>query len=503
MKKELIYIFLISLFSISSIFAQNPLRPNALIGKRIFTDYYSPSTSDFTDFDNYRGGFEIDYLRNLSSKVNAVIPLKIGVVNLPGEENNRTTIGLGFSAQLQHYRENNILIPYGTAGISGELEGFENTHFHIPVGAGLNIRLGRYAYVNIQSEFRISLDGDRDNFHHGVGLGFMIGKVGEDEVLEEIILPGLAKPDTDKDGIPDNDDICPEVAGLEAFNGCPDTDGDGIEDAMDQCPNDSGPKETQGCPDTDGDTISDDKDKCPTVAGTIQGCPDTDGDGIIDIEDKCPELAGERDASGCPQQDTDKDGVPDHLDQCPNAAGTLMGCPDTDGDGIADSKDKCPNSKGEGRFNGCPDTDGDGIIDIEDKCPNSPGPNMPNGCPEIAKEDVAILDYALQAVQFETGSELLKIESNVVLDQVVSVLSNYPDHQISITGHTDNVGLERNNEQLSIRRARTCYNYLVSRGVSPNRILVGGMGEMAPIADNESEEGRSLNRRVEFKLFPK
>ncbi len=502
MKKELISIFTISLFVLSFISAQNPLRPNTLIGKRLFTDYYSPTTGDFTQFDNYRGGFELDYLKNLSSKFNAVIPLKVGVVNLPEEENNRTTIGLGFSGQFQYYRENNIFIPYGTIGVSGELEAFESTNFHVPLGAGLNIRLGKYAYINLQSEFRLSLDGDRDNFHHGIGIGFMIGKIGDDPE-ENIILPGLAKPDTDKDGIPDNEDICPEVAGLEAFKGCPDTDADGIEDAMDQCPNDAGPPETQGCPDTDGDGISNDKDECPTVAGTIRGCPDTDGDGIIDVEDKCPDLKGDRETSGCPQQDTDKDGVFDHLDQCPNIAGTLNGCPDTDGDGIIDSKDKCPNSKGEGRFNGCPDTDGDGIIDIEDKCPNSPAPDQPNGCPLIKKEDAAILDYALQAVQFETGSANLKIESNQVLDQVVDVLASYPDHQLSITGHTDDVGLEMNNESLSIRRARSCYNYIISKGVNPERILVGGMGETQPIADNKTVEGRSLNRRVEFKLFPK
>ena len=503
MKKELISCFFLSFFLITILSAQNPNRPNTIIGKRLFTDYYSPSTGDFTQFSNYRGGFEVDYLKNLTSKFNAVIPVKVSVVNLPEETDNRTTIGVGFSGQLQHYREENILIPYATAGVSVEVEAFEKTNFHVPLGVGFNIRLGRYAYINYQTEFRISLDGDRDNLHHGIGIGFMIGKLGDDETMEEVILPGLAKPDTDKDGVPDNQDICPEVAGLEAFNGCPDTDLDGIEDAMDQCPNDAGPPDTQGCPDTDGDGLSDDKDQCPKVAGTIQGCPDTDDDGIIDVEDKCPELAGPRESSGCPEQDTDKDGVPDHLDQCPNQAGTIDGCPDSDGDGIADSKDKCPNSKGEGRFNGCPDTDGDGIIDIEDKCPNSPGPNMSNGCPEITKEDAAILDYALQAVQFETGSDKLKKVSDLVLDQVVSVLANYPDHQVSITGHTDNVGSEKNNEALSIRRARSCYNYLVSKGVNPSRILVGGMGETVPIADNNTEEGKKLNRRVEFKLFPK
>lgn len=501
MKKELICL-LLSLFVLADLNAQDPARPNAIIGKRLFTDYYSPSTGEYTQFDNYRGGFEVDYLRNLSPRLNAVIPVKFGVINLPEESNNLTTIGIGFLAQLQFFKENRIAIPYLLGGVSTEIEGFEDSHFHIPLGAGVNIRLGRYAYINLQSEFRASLDGDRDNLHHGIGLGFMIGKITKD-APDEMLLPGLAAPDTDRDGVPDNDDVCPEVAGVAAFNGCPDTDEDGIEDVMDQCPNAAGPKETGGCPDTDGDGISDDKDKCPNDAGEILGCPDSDNDGIIDIEDKCPQQAGDRESEGCPRQDTDKDGVPDHLDQCPNAAGTLNGCPDTDGDGISDGQDKCPNSKGQARFNGCPDTDGDGIIDIEDKCPNSPGPNMPNGCPEIAKEDVAILDYALQAIQFETGSETLKQESYVVLDQVVSVMSNYPDHLISITGHTDNVGKESKNETLSIQRARSCYNYLVSKGLDASRILVGGMGEQQPIADNDTKEGRSLNRRVEFKLFPK
>ena len=486
-------------FNAISLQAQDPVRPNAMIAKKIFSDYYTPIGEDIFDFNHYRGGFEVAYLRNISKRFNALIPIKVGVINVPDKENNLTTLGVDFIGQLQFYHPDRRVIPYFMGGIGGEMEDKTDLNFFLPVGAGINFRIGKYAYINLQSEYRISIEGNRDNLHHGLGLGFMIGKIIESKVPN--IFPDVAIPDTDGDGIPDSEDVCPEVVGVEAFNGCPDTDGDGLEDRKDQCPNIAGTKELQGCPDTDADGVTDDKDPCPQVAGTIHGCPDTDGDGIADNEDKCPDEKGSRETDGCPAIDTDKDGVADHLDECPKKAGTIHGCPDTDGDGIVDSKDKCPNAKGEGRFHGCPDTDGDGIDDSVDKCPNSPAPDSPDGCPKIKEEHEAILTHAIQAVQFETGKNTLKPESKIVLDQVVQVLNTYPDHKISIIGHTDNVGLEAKNEILSIERARTCYKYLVAKGVSPVRIIIGGMGEKAPIADNDTPEGRSLNRRVEFKLF--
>ena len=73
--------------------------------------------------------------------------------------------------------------------------------------------------------------------------------------------------DTDGDGIYDDYDECPEVPGLEEFNGCPDSDSDGIQDSEDDCPMEAGLAEYNGCPDSDGDGISDNKDRCPNVAG--------------------------------------------------------------------------------------------------------------------------------------------------------------------------------------------------------------------------------------------
>ena len=93
---------------------------------------------------------------------------------------------------------------------------------------------------------------------------------------------------------------------MKRYNGCPipDTDGDGINDEEDSCVNVAGLKEFHGCPDTDGDGIPDKDDKCPTVKGVAkyQGCPipDTDGDGVNDDEDLCPNEAGPASTKGCP-----------------------------------------------------------------------------------------------------------------------------------------------------------------------------------------------------------
>jgi outer membrane protein OmpA-like peptidoglycan-associated protein len=124
------------------------------------------------------------------------------------------------------------------------------------------------------------------------------------EPVKEIKAPKLEVPkDTDGDGIIDNEDKCPTVAGLKAFNGCPDTDADGIQDSEDKCPTVAGIKAFNGCADTDGDGIQDSEDECPTEKGlpALKGCPDTDADGVADKNDKCIDKPGPIDNEGCPR----------------------------------------------------------------------------------------------------------------------------------------------------------------------------------------------------------
>jgi len=96
-------------------------------------------------------------------------------------------------------------------------------------------------------------------------------------VADTVIVKPIVQ-DKDGDGIPDEEDACPELAGLEKFKGCPDTDGDGVADHEDKCPTVAGVLRYDGCPvpDTDGDGVNDEEDKCPNQPGTAsnQGCPE-------------------------------------------------------------------------------------------------------------------------------------------------------------------------------------------------------------------------------------
>ena len=160
-------------------------------------------------------------------------------------------------------------------------------------GGGINFWFTDHLGLNVQTGYNHGFQKDgTDYFQHSAGIVIKFG----------------AK-DTDKDGIPDKDDACPEVAGPKEFNGCPDTDGDGIPDKDDACPDVAGLKEFNGCPDTDGDGVPDKDDKCPDVAGPAEngGCPwpDTDGDGVLDKDDQCPNEAGPASNNGCPEPNDD------------------------------------------------------------------------------------------------------------------------------------------------------------------------------------------------------
>ena len=105
-------------------------------------------------------------------------------------------------------------------------------------------------------------------------------------------------------------------------------------------------------------------------------------------------------------------------------------------------------------------------------------------------------------VTFQTGKYNLKASFREVLDSVVLVLSEFNQTLIESAGHTDSVGTEESNLILSRNRANSVADYLISEGVSAERVLTIGHGELRPIADNGTENGRQLNRRVELTLIP-
>ena len=114
----------------------------------------------------------------------------------------------------------------------------------------------------------------------------------------------------------------------------------------------------------------------------------------------------------------------------------------------------------------------------------------------------AILVNLPDGVTFDVGSATLKPAFRSTLDDVAASLQQYPNSLIDVYGHTDSTGSESFNQDLSERRAQTVSNYITSRGVNSARIRWQGFGETMPVADNSSEEGRRLNRRVEIKIIP-
>lgn len=390
-----------------------------------------------------------------------------------------------------------------------KLDAESGTSVSIPFGGGVALDLNENMTLGLELGLRnpftdlldgVSALGDADNKDWFSSFGLTLDyRFGDN--------------DMDKDGIVDAEDACPEVFGAATAMGCPDADGDGIKDALDACPNTVGLAENKGCPDTDGDGVIDSKDDCPTVKGSLMGCPDSDKDGIADSK----EGALGTDPNN---PDTDGDGLSDG-EENKNGNGTvdagesnpldicdplMMGdkC-DKDGDGVPNGMDACPDVAGLSANKGCPDTDtdGDGIVDRMDSCPKIAGTKANKGCPEIKAEVKETLDLAIKNVQFETSSAKLLSRSFPILDKIAQVMNDYPYYSLRIAGHTDNRGNDAFNQTLSENRAKTCYDYLVSKGINANRMSHAGYGETQPVATNDTKAGRLQNRRVMFELFVK
>jgi outer membrane protein OmpA-like peptidoglycan-associated protein len=446
MKKALTLPFVLLLLTLSQLEAQTAKSPNALAFRWTETNFQFPLTQDF-NFHDYTSGAELTYIRHLNKALNLAIPLKMAKVYLPiddsGTERSAEMIGsLDALLHLKFGKEQAKAYPYllAGAGLMTEPSNDWKMNTEFPVGIGFNVKVSPNLYLSFESQYRFDLSDYRNQLEHALGIWIVLG--GEKEEKPQ---------DRDKDGVSDITDQCPDEPGTAKLMGCPDSDKDGIADINDECPNEAGKP-------------------------ALNGCPDRDNDGVADAKDRCPDEPGTPDMYGCPIPDRDKDGVPDQYDDCPDAPGRAA--------------DK-----------GCPDSDNDGVVDPKDSCPNTPGPASNKGCPELKPEEKETLAFAMKAVQFETGSAKLLASSNTVLDEIVRILQNYPAQKIRISGHTDSIGEEDENQVLSERRAKTCYDYLVAKGIDAKRISYKGYGESKPIDDNRFAPGREKNRRVEFEIY--
>ena len=315
-----------------------------------------------------------------------------------------------------------------------DLAGLATVNGTVGVSYWINDLIG----ITAQSSLKNSFDEVVlvDHFQHSLGLTIKFGG-----------------KDSDRDGVYDKYDVCPDVAGLAEFNGCPDSDSDGVQDSEDTCPNQAGSAEFNGCPDTDGDGVSDNNDTCPNEAGSK----------------------------------------------------ALSGCPDSDSDGVANAQDTCPNEAGPVANNGCPwkDGDSDGVLDKDDNCPNEAGTVANNGCPEVVfpteEEQAQLISYS-RTINFALGKSSFQKDAISTLEAITAILTAYPKANFVVEGHTDSVSSEGFNQKLSEARAAQVVTFLTTGGIASERLESVGFGETTPIESNMTAAGRAANRRVEVKL---
>ncbi|OGJ90912.1 MAG: hypothetical protein A2268_09725 [Candidatus Raymondbacteria bacterium RifOxyA12_full_50_37] len=282
--------------------------------------------------------------------------------------------------------------------------------------------------------------------------------------------------DKDGDGIPNDEDTCPEdpedVDNFKDSDGCPDPDNDldGISDINEpenkyrDMPEDfDGYKDSDGVPD-----------------------PDNDGDYIPDSQDLCINVPEDRDGfedlDGCPETDNDSDGVPDSVDMLPNDPEDMDGFQDKDGapdfdndaDGIKDFLDRCPGA--QEIFNNFQDDDG---------CPDE-RVNKPTG--GFYKRILYVPDQEFSDNIFAE------------LDSAYNILQIFPDLKFEISVHSDNRGNKTRKMEETQERAQVIQRYFDYRlVVDKSRYSVLGRGGADPRASNVSEDGRAKNTRIDIK----
>ncbi len=510
-------------------------RPNGFGGQILLIDH--ATFQDDTDSKGFTTGFEFSYSRHLNKFISLRVPFKGGILGASEFDfaSNRSFVGLDLTVQASYFGDEAPVAPFIYAGFGGTKEQSVDIYTQIPVGAGLNFRIGPWGFFQVKAEYRPDLKNEvtRTNLQYGVGLVAVVGPTATTKELEKLL------SDTDGDGVDDDVDKCPDLAGRKQFGGCPDSDTDGIGDADDSCPDVEGLQALNGCPDSDADGVADIVDNCPDTPGTANGCPDADADGIADADDQCPDIPGQKSYLGCPEdiedvataemeftakgvEDADGDGFSAADDDCPDMAGPVNGCPDADGDGVVDKFDACPNAVGD--LAGCPDSDADGIADYKDSCPDRKGSASNFGCPEanvasssndvygntytdsytntsITKKALTLMEDATRSVQFKTLSDNLTESSFFVLDEIVQLMIDNPNYRLKVSGHTDDRGEDSVNQRLSEKRARACVRHLRDHGVPEIQMSYIGYGARIPVAENDTDYGRGQNRRVEFELY--
>ncbi len=348
--------------------------------------------------------------------------------------------------------------------------GASDVSVYIPFGIGFEAFVNKTSAVTFDFGYRI-LDGRTDNFASGssdsyptfkAGYTMYFGTNDEDDDDEDEVNNGTERmmgldpnnPDTDADGLTDGKE-------LKVYKTNPlqsDTDGDGIKDGEEVWRYQTDPLRA----DTDGDGLNDGDEIFTYNTDPLKA--DTDKDGLTDGEEILTYKTDPLNA------DSDHDGVGDADEVFTYKTNPLNA--DTDGGSVDD---------------GTEIQRGSNPLMAVDDVPARKGPAL-----EVGKSMV------LEGLTFKPWSAEITPESENVLQQVLEMLTLYPDVEVEIRGYTDDAGPRARNMKISAERAQAVKRWLEVRGIYGTRLRTKGLGPDEPRASNKTEEGRELNRRVEL-----
>ena len=365
----------------------------------------------------------------------------------------------------------------------------------IPVGVGLEVQTSRRSSLSFELGYHLG-DDRLETYEYQAPDAYATAKVGM-----IFFLGSGSGDDDDNDGLTNQDE---ERIGTDPRN--PDTEGDGLADGEEIRHYKTNPLQS----DTDADGLADGEEA--TRYRTDPARSDTDADGLMDGDEALTRGTDPLKA------DTDGDGLTDGEEVLTFGSDPLK--TDSDGDGIADgdevntfrSNPAAVDTDGDGIPDGDEvniyrsdptniDTDGGGAADgIEvgrKSNPLNPRDDMFSS-PMVLERGATVI---LEGVTFETGSAYLTRESAVALEKAFVALVANPSVKVEIAGYTDNVGRAEGNEKISLRRAEAVKVWLVRKGISALRLSTVGWGMKDPIASNDTAEGRTKNRRIEFRVL--
>jgi len=232
---------------------------------------------------------------------------------------------------------------------------------------------------------------------------------------------------------------------------------------------------------------------------------DSDGDGVKDSKDLCPNIAGTRQFKGCPKSKADMDAEAAAAAEAARMAAEKEAKMkmEMEAKAAADEAARMVAEKEAAAAaklaaeKAAADAAAKEKADAE-AAAKAAAAAAAKRTAEMKTETSRVFNAALTGIQFNSSRATLKGSSNADLDKVVQVMNQFPEISVTIEGHTDSQGRDDANMTLSQERATTVLNYLVSKGISINRLRAVGFGETRPVADNGTSAGRAQNRRVAF-----